>query len=101
MEGPGGALETWRMLGSGDHGAFDRACVVLVYGRRMPASELFWGTPIRSGHSDAFMRAFERLVRMSAGCDPDGVIADAIREGIHGRVYRFMHESSPADRAPL
>jgi hypothetical protein len=91
-----GALEIWRTQGAGDHGAFDRACVRLIYSGRIPAAELFWGTPIRSGHSDSFLRAFERLLRLAEGCDPDGVIADAIRGGTHGRVARFISESQPA-----
>jgi hypothetical protein len=91
-----GALEIWRTQGAGDHGAFDRACVGLVYGGRIGAAELFWGTPIRSGHSESFLRAFERLLRLAEGCDRDGVIADAIRGGTHGRVARFMAESQPA-----
>jgi hypothetical protein len=90
------ALEIWRTQGAGDHGAFDRACVRLIYSGRLPAAELFWGTPIRSGHSDSFLRAFERLLRLAEGCDPEGVIADAIRGGTHGRVARFITESRPA-----
>ena len=96
MSGPGGALEIWRTQGAGDHGAFDRACVRLIYGSRITAAALFWGTPIRSGHSESFLRAFERLTRLAERCDPDGVIADAIRGGTHGRVARFMLESRPA-----
>jgi hypothetical protein len=96
MSGPGGALEIWRTQGAGDHGAFDRACVGLIYGGRIDASTLFWGTPIRSGHSEAFSRAFERLVGLAGRCDPDGVIAEAIQNGTHGRVARFIRESRPA-----
>jgi hypothetical protein len=90
------ALEIWRTQGAGDHGAFDRACVRLIYSQRIPAKELFWGTPIRSTHSDGFLRSFERLLRLAEGCDPEGVIADAIRGGTHGRVARFIAESRPA-----
>jgi hypothetical protein len=90
------ALELWRTQGAGDHGAFDRACIGLVYGGRIAAAELFWGTPIRSGHSEAFLRAFERLTQLAGRCDPDGVIADAIRGGTHGRVGRFIQETRPA-----
>jgi hypothetical protein len=90
------ALDIWRTQGAGDHGAFDRACVGLVYGGRIGAAALFWGTPIRSGHSESFLRAFERLLRLAERCDPDGVIADSIRGGTHGRIARFMAESRPA-----
>jgi hypothetical protein len=96
MDGPGGALELWRSQGSGDQGVFDRACVALIYSNRVAPAELFWGTPIRAGHSESFVRGFERLLRLAEGCDPEGVIADAIRGGTHGRLYRFMVESRPA-----
>jgi hypothetical protein len=95
MSGPSGALEIWRTQGAGDHGAFDRACVRLIYGGRITAAELFWGTPVRSTHSESFLRAFERLTRLAERCDPDGAIADAIRGGTHGRVARFIQETRP------
>ena len=99
MGGPGGALEIWRSQGAGDDGAFDRACVSLIYGGRVKAAELFWGTPIRSGHSESFIGAFERLIVLAERCDPDGVIAEALRGGTHGRVFRFMSEARPASGA--
>lgn len=89
------ALEIWSTQGAGDHGAFDRACVGMIYGGRITAAELFWGTPVRSSHSESFLRAFERLTRLAERCDPDGAIADAIRGGTHGRVGRFIQESRP------
>lgn len=101
MAGPGGALEIWRSQGAGDNGAFDRACVGLIYSGRISAAELFWGTPIRSGLSEGFIHAFERLARLAERCDPEGVIADAIRGGTHGRVFRFMSEAKPADGGAL
>ena len=97
MSGPGGALEIWRTQGAGDDGAFDRACVGMIYGGRISPAELFWGTPIRCGHSESFLRAFERLILLADRCDPDGVIAEALRGGTHGRVFRFMSETRPPD----
>src|SRR5262245_58057607 len=61
MSGPGGALEIWRSQGAGDNGAFGRACVAMIYSGRITSAELFWGTLIRSGHSDSFLAAYERL----------------------------------------
>jgi hypothetical protein len=91
-----GALEIWRSQGAGDNGAFDRACVGMIYGERISAAELFWGTPVRSSHSASFIAAFERIVDLAKRCDPDGVIADALHGGTHGRLYRFMSEGRPA-----
>jgi len=95
MDRPGGALDLWRTQGAGDHGAFDRACIASVYSGRLPGAVLFWGTPIRSGHSESFMRAFERLLVLGERCDPDGAIADALRGGTHGRLHRMMSEAKP------
>jgi hypothetical protein len=97
MSGPGGALEIWRSQGAGDDGAFDRACVGLIYSGRVSRAELFWGTPIRSGHSESFIRAFEGLIQLAERCDPDAVIAEALRGGTHGRVFRFMSETRSAN----
>ena len=63
------ALEIWRSQGAGDNGSFDRAAVGMIYGGRITAAELFWGTPIRSSHSESFVIAFERLVELAKRCD--------------------------------
>ena len=97
LKGPGGALDIWRTQGSGDHGAFNRAMAQAIYIGQVKPFELFWGTPIRSGHTQNFVQAFERLLRLAERCDDEGVIADAIRGGTHGRVYRFMIESRPVN----
>jgi hypothetical protein len=69
----------------------------MVYGGQISAAELFWGTPIRSGYSESFIRAFDRLIVLAERCDPDGVIAEALRGGTHGRVFRMMNDTRPPD----
>lgn len=101
MSGPGGAIDLWRTQGAGDHGAFDRGCIALIYGGRLSAAELYWGTPIRSGHSEAFARAFERLLGLAERCDPDAVIADALLGGTHGRTFRMIQEARPNTRSEV
>lgn len=95
VQGPGGALEIWRSQGAGDNGAFNRAIAIRIYVGQVKPADLFWGTPIRSGYSASFVEAFERLLRLAERCDDEGVIADAIRGGTHGRIHRFMVESRP------
>jgi hypothetical protein len=95
MEGPDGALAQFKAQGSGDHGAFDRAIFRQIYSGKVTAPELFWGTPIRSQHSQSYIRNFERLARLASACDPEGVIVDALRDGTNGRLCRFMQESRP------
>jgi hypothetical protein len=96
VEGPDGALALFKAQGTGDRGAFDRAIFRQIYSGKTTAPEFFWGTPIRSQHSESFIRNFERLARIAGRCDPEGIIADALRDGTSGRVYRFMLESRPA-----
>ena len=96
MEGPGGGIELWRLTGTGDHNAFNRRMIQAIYTNEITPAELFWGTEIRSRHSENFRANFERLLQTAARCDPDGIIADAIRDGSHGRVYRIMMEAKPA-----
>jgi hypothetical protein len=96
MEGPDGALAQFKAQGVGDRGAFDRAIFRQIYSRKTTAPHFSWGTPIRSQHSQNFIKNFERLARLAGSCDPEGVIADALRDSTSGRVYRFILESRPA-----
>jgi hypothetical protein len=88
--------EMWRHLGSGDHATFSRLLISLSFSGGETARELFWSTPIRTRHSENLVRTFERLLRNAERCDPDGMIADAIRGQGHGRVYSLVVESRPA-----
>jgi hypothetical protein len=96
VDGPDGALALFKAQGTGDRGAFDRAIFRQIYSGKTTAPEFFWGTAIRNQHSQSFIRNFERLARIASRCDPEGIIADALRDGTSGRVYRFMLESRPA-----
>ncbi len=97
MSRPGGGSDLWAQLGQGDHSTFSRKVFGLIYSDEMTKEELFWGTEIRSNHARSFTRAFDRLVLHAERCDPDGIIADALRDGSHGRVYRMISESAPAE----
>ncbi len=90
------AVAQLRAQGAGDLSAPDRAMFGLFYSGRVTPAQVFWGSPVRTQHSENFTRSFERLVRLAGACDPEGVIADAIRDGTSGRIYRFMRESRPA-----
>ncbi|HTY17603.1 MAG TPA: hypothetical protein VMH82_07735 [Myxococcota bacterium] len=91
----------WSRLSTGEQTLFCRRMISLRFaadGDRA-ARELFWGTPIRSRHSENFLLSFERLLGAAEGCDPDGMIMDALRGGAQGRVYRIIRElrELPAD----
>ncbi len=96
MQEDGGGRDLWTQSGQGDHGAFGRKCFQIVYSEESSPAELFWGTELRAGHSQRFVDAFGRLLRLAGNCDPEGAIADAIREGTHGRIYTWMVDSKPA-----
>jgi hypothetical protein len=96
MSDPDGPLSLWKSLGGGDTAAFSRHVFSLFYSNQVTPAELFWGTEIRSQHTRNFITAFERMLRKAEKCDPDGAIADALRQGSHGRVFRFMKETEPS-----
>ena len=56
------------------------------------AYALFYGTAIRRRHCESFILAFERLLRTARGCDPEGMIVEALEGNAQGRLYRIMCE---------
>ena len=91
--------ELWTDFGQGDHTTFSRKMISLVYGDQSTREELFWSTEIRTRHSTHFMATFERLIESAEGCDPNGMIADALRADVHGRIYEFIAMSRPGKPA--
>jgi hypothetical protein len=90
---PSQVLELWHRHGRGEHSAFSieimRACLT----GEIDPTDLFHGTELRHAHSVRFIEAFERLVNMGQRCDPEGIIMTALRDGIHGRIYRLITEN--------
>lgn len=85
--------ELWDQVGSGDDQAFMRALLGLRAGLdEREGFDLFYGTPIRTRHCETYVGAFERLLRTADGCDPDGLIRDALLGDAAGRVYRLLTE---------
>jgi len=83
--------EMWNQLGIGDDQTFMRALLSLRF--TLPereAFELYYGTPIRTRHCEAFVHAFERLLRVAESCDPDSMIRDALLGDASGRLYLSM-----------
>ncbi len=92
--------ELWRRQSRGESAAFSLEIIRICLPRTVEPAEYLYGTEIRAGHTARFIRAFERLLAAAKGCDLDGLIDDALREGPHGRVYRLAIENRPAPRAP-
>jgi hypothetical protein len=79
-------------LSSGESSVFSRR-MILLHVRVADSRDswaLFYGTPIRAQHCENYIRSFERLLRSAAGCDPEGMIVDALHGNAQGRLYRVM-----------
>ncbi|MCZ6782659.1 MAG: hypothetical protein O7G30_05040 [Proteobacteria bacterium] len=97
----GGATEDqvadlWSRLGSGDPEAFARQFMGLYFRTRQQGLDvtwdLFFGTEIRTRHSETILQTFERLMNSGKGCDPDGIITDALLGSGHGSLYQIIRE---------
>ena len=88
--------EMWARLGSGDPQVFGRQLMNAYFtaggAGSQEARDIFWGTPIRTRHSENFLRHFQRLLDGARDCDPDGMLYDAILGSAHGRIYQYMTE---------
>jgi len=83
--------EFWTQLGAGDNDVFVRG--LLGLGAASPpreAFDLFFSTPIRTRHTEAYTAAFARLLRAAEACDADGMIRDAIMGDGSGRLYALI-----------
>lgn len=87
--------DLWRRQSRGESAAFSLEIIRICLPRTIEPAEYLYGTEIRAGHTARFIRAFERLLAAARGCDSDGLIDDALREGPHGRVYRLATENRP------
>lgn len=95
----------WTQLGNGDS---------FVFGRGMMAAHfrgdgvqdtwaLFWSTPIRTRHSENFIRIFDRMIERARGCDVDGLLVETLLGSTHGQIRALMDTvrdlAPPATRA--
>jgi hypothetical protein len=90
-----GTRDLWQRTSKGEHGAFSLELVRLCLTGEEQAGELFYGTEIRRGHSERFVRAFERMLESASKCDPNNMIEEALRDGVHGRLYRIIAQADP------
>jgi hypothetical protein len=91
--------DLWSRVGSGDPEGFARQFMALYYQNSddpQVIHDLFFGTEIRSRHSDTITRTFERLLAKIRECDPDGMIEDATLGSAHGTLSRIIQEQRAA-----
>jgi hypothetical protein len=86
--------EMWSAHSGGDTEVFARAMFVMGFAGTEEETpyELYYGTAVRTRHSENVYRAFSRLLRNAADCDPDGMITDALLGSALGRVYRTLEQ---------
>ncbi len=91
--------DLWARVGAGDSEAFARRFLGLYYRSRdegRSPRDLFFGTEIRTRHSENIVRTFNRLLDSARQCDPDHIISDALRGSAHGSLSRIIEEQRGA-----
>tara|TARA_R110002072_G_scaffold89232_4_gene199875 strand:- start:1808 stop:2689 length:882 start_codon:yes stop_codon:yes gene_type:complete len=83
--------ELWHKNAQQDPEVFSRQLMELsfLHSERY-AYKLFWGTPIRTRHSNKFIFSFERLLNAASECDSNDMIRDAVAGSAHGFIYERM-----------
>jgi hypothetical protein len=81
--------ELWAAMSDRDPEIFSRNMLStqLTYGERY-SYKLFFGTEVRTRHTNNFIFNFERLLKAAAESDTDGMIRDALLGTGHGFVYK-------------
>lgn len=87
--------ELWQQYASGDFEVFSRLFLTVAPDAIETPEELFYGTDIRTGHTDNFIVGFDRLLRMAKGCDTDNIIYDAMVYSAHGLLSIRMRDLHP------
>ncbi len=87
-------MEMWHLFATGDFEIFSRNFLALA-GKGVDLQPLFYGTQIRSTHTDNFIMNFDRLLRLARDCDTNGIISDAQLHSAHGLLSSRMRELHP------
>lgn len=97
------AENLWALVGAGDTEGFARQFLGLYFRLGPQESyDLFFGTEVRSRHSNTIATTFARLLERVRVCDPDGLIEDALLGSAHGALYRIitgLQENPPTRNA--
>ncbi len=91
--------DLWQRLGAGDSEAFSRQVMAVYFRRRQEAGfvqDFFFGTPVRTRHSQTIRSTFDRLLEAGRGCDPDDIIRPALLGSAHGTVYQLIVDLDPS-----
>jgi len=92
--------ENFKQVADGDFEVFARMFLSLGMLGEADLEDMFYGTDIRSRHSQNYLRTFERLCRLAKNCDVDGIIEDSLMQNAFGLLYLGMRKCNP-DREEL
>jgi hypothetical protein len=87
--------DLWSRLGAGDSEAFARQCMAIYFRNREDRAfvwSFFFGTPVRTRHSETVLECYGRVLESARGCDPKGIITSALLGSGCGQVYRVLQE---------
>lgn len=87
-------MEMWHQFATGDFEIFSRRFLILA-GRSENMLPLFYGTQIRTTHTENFIVNFDRLLKLARECDNNGIITDAQLHSAHGLLSSRMRELHP------
>jgi len=80
----------WTEMKRGDPELFGRQFMMLNVAGEQDMRDLFYGTEIRTKHTEQFISQFERLLKLAEECDPDQLILDSVKSNVNGRMYRMI-----------
>ena len=86
--------EMWHQFATGDFEIFSRRFLIMA-GRGVDLLPLFYGTQIRTTHTENFIVNFDRLLKLARDCDINGIITDAQLHSAHGLLSPRMPELHP------
>jgi hypothetical protein len=86
--------EMWHQFATGDFEVFSRRFLIMA-GRGEELLPLFYGTQIRTTHTENFIVNFDRLLKLARDCDINGIITDAQLHSAHGLLSSRMRELHP------
>jgi len=86
------AASMWTRLGNGDSFVFARGMMAAHLRGDGPQHTwaLFWSTPIRTRHSESFIRIFDRMLERARDCDADGLLVETLLGSTHGQIRTLM-----------
>jgi hypothetical protein len=85
----------WTQLGNGDAFVFARGIMAAHFrgdGER-DTWALFWSTPIRTRHTENFLRIFDSMLERARDCDTDGLLVETLAGSTHGQICTLMQNT--------